>query len=326
MMNPFPSLPKRFSGEPTPSAGKFRIRTNSGFTLLEVLLSLALTFLLLVSVYQGIFLYFQLTNQAEERFERFQVARGLYQKMSADITATVPPSESGMSSFTAAGTADGSDESTSDSDTDSDSETEEPEPLPVDPIDLISAGNFGLVGDDRMLILVVDRPQKNKMQPVNEDAEEEQLLSAWQTRNRRMIAYFLAETGAGGLPDAVAKLSIDDDLKDERIKGFARLETPLVGSQMQVTNPEELLTNQSRILAKEVEELTFTYFDGLEWLETWDSSITGALPQAVKIQLNFSLDESPPDGMTYRSVGLEHEWTIYLQRSQAAADPLDTEL
>lgn len=54
-------------------------------------------------------------------------------------------------------------------------------------------------------------------------------------------------------------------------------DAPTIAADQQDTEP----------LAPEVTELGFRYFDGTEWLDSWDSSESGELPVAVEITLTL---------------------------------------
>jgi hypothetical protein len=41
------------------------------------------------------------------------------------------------------------------------------------------------------------------------------------------------------------------------------------------------------VLAPEVTEVQFRYFDGVDWLEEWDSALQERLPNAVEVTLTF---------------------------------------
>jgi prepilin-type N-terminal cleavage/methylation domain-containing protein len=58
--------------------------------------------------------------------------------------------------------------------------------------------------------------------------------------------------------------------------GLARQEVKIITSQ-DVTNlmPPDLPDGAYRVLAPEVQSLTFSYFDGNEWQDTWDSTMVG---------------------------------------------------
>src|SRR5262249_36116351 len=57
------------------------------------------------------------------------------------------------------------------------------------------------------------------------------------------------------------------------------------------------------IIASEVTNLEFMYFDGTEWQTSWDTSLNGSLPQAVKISLVLGREtKNGEEATTYASV------------------------
>lgn len=44
-----------------------------------------------------------------------------------------------------------------------------------------------------------------------------------------------------------------------------------------------------------IESISFQYFDGDDWLERWDSTEVGRLPWAVDIRINFPTDDEAPE-------------------------------
>ena len=43
-----------------------------------------------------------------------------------------------------------------------------------------------------------------------------------------------------------------------------------------------------QLLAPEIMSLTFRYFDGRVWLETWDTATIGRVPRAVEVQFQLN--------------------------------------
>jgi hypothetical protein len=61
------------------------------------------------------------------------------------------------------------------------------------------------------------------------------------------------------------------------------------------------LAQTAQVLAPEVRQLEFQYFDGTQWLTQWDSSQQQGLPVAVKISV-YVLSESPLDTVPSRRI------------------------
>ena len=55
-----------------------------------------------------------------------------------------------------------------------------------------------------------------------------------------------------------------------------------------------------RVVLDDVLEIEFTYFDGEDWQDEWDSRKVGGLPQAMRVKL--LLGSSPDDGIGWTSV------------------------
>src|SRR5690606_5558217 len=53
----------------------------------------------------------------------------------------------------------------------------------------------------------------------------------------------------------------------------------------------------AKVIAPEVVAIEFAYWDGLEWLESWDSASSGTLPSAIGITLSIDT-ESTVEGRT----------------------------
>jgi general secretion pathway protein J len=96
-------------------------------------------------------------------------------------------------------------------------------------------------------------------------------------------------------PDAVAEFAvakveyfIDDDPATENV-GLQRRITPIVELAVQ----EE---SEGEDYAPEVKSLNFRYYDGTNWLDTWDSTADGLLPLAVEVTIGLALGEESQNG------------------------------
>ncbi len=68
----------------------FRRRSSSGFTLLEVLLSLLLLGVLLAGVWQAMSIYEQIFTSGYTRIESVQVVRSIHEQLSSDLRGAIP--------------------------------------------------------------------------------------------------------------------------------------------------------------------------------------------------------------------------------------------
>ena len=61
----------------------------------------------------------------------------------------------------------------------------------------------------------------------------------------------------------------------------------LAGTISAPSDTDILMAEAAEFLAPEVVSLTFRYFDGVDWVEEWDSDLQGAVPTAIEITLGF---------------------------------------
>ena len=285
----------------------------SGFTLLEILLALGLSVVLLVAVAAAIDLYRRMTIAGQEDVSEARLVRAVLRKIESDIRSTVPPqapvttasdapagttgstsgttggstaggtsgsssaSGSSMSSTASTGSSSttsssGSTTSSSSTSSSSTSQTSNTDPLQ----NVNSQVVFGLYGDQRSLVINTLCSHPTPVAPADPSAA--QPLNSIHG-DLKTVAYFVMGTG-GGTPSvalAVGGQSIPTS-------GLARLEGDhlAVGYAMQQSAS---LMSAARIIAPEVAMISFRYFDGTQWLMSWDASYMQALPQAVEVTI-----------------------------------------
>ena len=272
-----------------------RCANNAGFTLVEILLALGLSVALMVAVYSALDLYRHFTTVGRDEMKQSQLARSLLRKMEADIRSSMfQPPKKNATSISTRSSSENSNSSSNSSSSSSDNSTSAPsddQSHIIDPIDALSGEKTGIFGDAETLVLHVNRPSR----PLLLTAETTDDILPGHESDLRSIAYFLATPGAAGLQGLVG----DDGSGGSGEKaagGFARLE----GDRLRITLADETtdmetLSSQTEILAREINFLGFRYytkgFDGLEWLESWNSTSDGGLPLAIEITLGFGSPE-----------------------------------
>jgi hypothetical protein len=154
----------------------------------------------------------------------------------------------------------------------------------MDPLQNVYAQTvFGLLGDQKSLMLntlcahrstdIVSAP--NTAQP----------LSAIHG-DLKTVGYFVTAAGqASGKTTTGGATS-----------GLARLEGDHVAIGYAMQQSASSLTSGARVIAPEVAMIGFRYFDGTQWLTTWDASYLQALPAAVEITISVRV--SDPNGST----------------------------
>lgn len=274
-------------------------QSRHAFTLVEVLVALALTLLLVTAVYMALDLHYQMSTAGRGQATKAQLERAILQQMESDLrsvvfqlpeTATAEGQAADEGSSTSSSSASGASSSTTETGSLAAGANSTAAPameITMDSSDEASAEtSSGLQGDSNWIEIHVSRPSKE----------------GFATSDLRSIRYFIAERGAEGVPGAMSDRfpdqRIDDpdhDSKFDHLVGLSRLD----GDRLQLEHAEEeqrsdeVLAQQAELLAPEVISLEFRYFDGLDWYNEWNSEATGSLPAAVEITLGF-VYEAPP--------------------------------
>lgn len=238
---------------------------SSGFTMLEVILAIGLTSLLLAAIYSALDLYWKYTTIGQQQVERAQIARAVFQKISQDLHSVTYMQKIEV-----------------EEETSSETETEEVVIEVTNPDDAYTSGNIGVFGDAQSLVLHTSRPGRQPLFISNDGS-----LSTMQS-DLLSVSYFLAVAGAEGLQGAVGDQYRGTATSGQSTQGLARLEGDRLAMSMADESADvQVLAQQSKLLAAEINSLQFQYFDGTDWLEVWDSIEYGTVPQAIKVTIGF---------------------------------------
>ena len=274
------------------------LANRAGFTLLELLIAIGLTSILMVALFSAMDIYFKLQLDSQEEITRQQISRALLRQMTRDIQSVVfvkkqavddeetAPTSPGTGSAASGGStpAGGSTQaggSNSLSSTGSTAQTTD-----GDTTAAMLKYTSGLVGSATDLLLYVSRPDRTLSY-----VDAQSLTSTSErTGDLMMIRYLVADTSAGGLSSTIAKRFAGN--KNGPI-GLVRITGDLYGMSTAVQAGEERdFTCVDQIDAEEVSQVAFSYFDGLNWQETWDSTTLNSLPVAIEIILTLRNAES----------------------------------
>lgn len=233
---------------------------RGAFTLLEVLLALAIAVLLLSAMYVAVNTHVRLAEAAREVTEHATLARMVFARMSGDILASLGPvapdrSQSAAGTGTTAATATtGTTAPTTSGTTTAGSTTPTTGATTTTSLNGSVQFNLGVQGTADRLTLYVSRiPRDSRFLPEAMQTELEPVSS-----DLRRVTYWLA-----GGTDAPS--------------GLARQVIRLVTSEDQMAAmPPDLADEGTYVIAEEVRSLSFSYFDGTSWLDTWDGTQPGS--------------------------------------------------
>jgi prepilin-type N-terminal cleavage/methylation domain-containing protein len=271
-----------------------RVRTHRpGFTLLEVLLAAAIGVLLMAGLYTALNLTLSHAQAGRDKVEQATIARSLFNRMSIDVLTELapyqsPPAGSGGGGMGGgggmAGAGGGSGAGASGSSGQGGSSSAQSSSSSVSGSNVTGLGgtfqfNQGVQGDNGTLVLYVSR-LPSELDP-SWNGDDVPVVS-----DLRRITYWLS---SGGLSRQEIKIATSDD---DAVSGL----------------PTDLPDDPSLVLAPEVQSLTFQYFDGTNWQDTWDGTQTPASggnnaqgpPLAIAITMELALPGSSEGGTAKR--------------------------
>lgn len=290
-------------------------RSRGAFTLLELLLSLALTVVLLGVLFTALDLYWRFSLSGQEEVTRSQIARAVFNRMSHDIRSTIyrkkpaaaassdsststsdgtgtsstsgtgtGTQQSGNSQSNAAsgGTGQGSNQNAGQSGSTSGSQSTSQTPTePMLLTDAYTGSALGIFGDADSIVMHVLRPDRRSRGTADVAG------NPYSSSDLKSVSYFL-----GGSTSSIAVMFGTSSGSS----GLTRTSADRLSLSMAGTNTD-LVTAASKTeqLAPEIESISFSYFDGAEWLTAWDSEVEGRLPNAIGVAITF---KSPSDSVS----------------------------
>jgi len=230
-----------------------------------------LTATVLLILATSIQIQYRAFNSGRSQVEEAQLARVLLHRIRDDLSALLPPGETGGS---------GGDLASSGGEDDFQQVTG----LTDDEGDLFSTGTatsteseLGLYGELDWLRVDVLRPARAETESSEEDVSLDATLLQSEGEIKRIV-YYVLEPGT-------ANFNAGAD-SDEPTGGLVRRELngPQAAYGVEIGTIEYCDTTISPIAA-EVSAIEFRYHDGEDWLESWDSAEDGGLPKAIEIRL-----------------------------------------
>ena len=280
--------------QPNATANTFvpRVRSRSvrradGYTLLELLLSLAISVLIIGMIGTAIQLYLISLTQLQSKIERKQIARGLIQMISNDLRAGVQYKAADYGDLEnlvqtqALALDDGIAELLALEAQATGGALPETEPIEedseIEPIIDEEAAAFrpALFGGERSIALDISRlPRMDQYNSIIAgDNSEQQTPSDVKT-----LSYFFSNANPSN-NDGVQFSSIASGGLYRR--QIDRAVASLAGDSGLVAAPDD----NSDLVASEVADIRFRYFDGEDWQSAWDSEELGGFPTAIEVIL-----------------------------------------
>jgi len=270
-------MTRRQSTRPGESASR------PAFTLVEVLIALGLSVLLITAIYSAIDLHYRVQSAGRGEIAFNQLTRSLIRIMNEDFSSVVmqiPEKTSDEDAAAADESAASSGTSGSSSSTGSTTDT----PLMMGGLEEgIAPLTFGIVGTSEVLHLTVSRPSRELAYTPLYSGDVTGRAS-----DSIIISYGLA-------PVETQRFSLLETPTGHPGTGFGRRIRDLYSSEV----IEDVLET-SDVIAGEIVQVRFRYFDGAAWADSWDSQALGLLPTSIEVTFGFWSDPPKKGSWNYR--------------------------
>ena len=271
--------------------------SRSGYTLMELLLALGLSVVVILAIGLAIQIYMVSLTKQQSRIERKQVVRAVFAMISNDLRAGVQYKASdytgldtllqtqitNLQAAAQLNVAEDADETPSaPQEQESESEQEEaPEIIAEEEV----AFRPTLLGSESVVMIDISRlPRLDQYNPLVAAAD----LETQTPSDIKSSAYFVS-LNKGGIEEKL-------DFAESRAEGgLYRREIDRSVADYQGDNQLFSEADQyTRLVAHEIAQIGFRYYDGEEWQSEWDSEEAGGFPAAIEISIVVDPERSAP--------------------------------
>lgn len=262
---------------------------QQGVTLLELIISLALSGLLFAMIAQMIGNHFHVLEKQRDNVEEVQLARALLFRMSQDIKNAVQYNgvdvesaledismEDGLGAAADAGAGMDALLGAADSLLTSD------DTAPSYDFETSFPTSLGMYGDQSTLRLDISRIPRQEEYRAMYDPTKIGVLQDIPS-DVKLVSYYCRNT------NTETNASTQDIFNnDPTVPGLVRGQLSRAITSYAMNNGNyQAVQGADKLLAPEVIAVEFQYFDGYQWLEYWDSEEFDGLPLAVKIRMTM---------------------------------------
>lgn len=283
---------------------------QKGFTLLEVLLTLAMSVVLMGLISAALQFYARDMDASQMDIRQTQLAAVLMQMIEDDLRATLhtqPVDTAGLEALMSASiggeavpAGEGEDLSAAGI------ESEEPMVEDIAAVDLQTGVAIlqtpGLIGNQFQIQMDLSRLPRLEEYVAYLDEDTSDIDDV--PSDLKTVAYFVQPPGTG-VQDTLTQL--DPSASLEGSGGMVRRTLDRAATVEAANNGNLALLNQTgELLAPEVASIEFSYWDGLTWQLEWSSDDYGELPLAVQVTIalndpNSDLDSTLATGEAPRT-------------------------
>lgn len=294
-----------------------KILQRGGYSLLELLLAMALLVVVMSAIAGAINVYMVQVAKQQARVERELVSRNALTMIANDIRAALQHKATdfaGLNTLLKTHALMLAQESgTEEEDIDPVLEEEGDAVLDEEEVSFRPT----MLGTSNAIMIDISRlPRLDQYNPLLEKpSATESTIS-----DIKSIAYFFSAQKGGYDPNVVRR-------KDEITGGMYRREIDRAvanfrGDESLQIRPDEF----AELVASEVAEIGFKYFDGDNWVNQWNSEEEGGFPTAIEISLIVDPRRTSASSTTYQYNGFDqalmeqHRLTVFLPMAELALD------
>ena len=283
---------------PTNSIRRNSNQLRPAYSLLEVLLALALSVVVFAAIAMAIRVNLVALTHQQALIERKQIARSVLGMLSNDLRAgiqykatdysglenLIKTQQLTMGSLAAAVPGAAAEPAAE----------EEEEPI-VNEEDVSFRPT--LLGSSSVLMIDISRlPRVDQYNPLIASAAS--LMQS--PSDVKSIAYFVSNVQGGSESEIEFETAAQGGLYRREVD---RAVASYAGDTGMVSEPDSF----SQLVAAEIAQITFRYFDGTDWLDDWDSAENGGFPPAIEIIVVIDPSRISKSNTTYSYNGFDQE-------------------
>jgi len=280
---------------------------RSGYSLMELLLALGLSVLVVLAIGLAIQIYLVSLTKQQARIERKQIVRSIFAMIGNDLRAGVQYKASDYSGLdtlvqtqiinqqslipTVLDEEEGGDEQV-------DEESKETGVIVEDEV----AFRPALLGSESAIMIDISRlPRLDQYNPLVAAAD----LETQTPSDIKSLAYFVS-LNKGGIEEQL-------DFAESRAEGglYRREIDRSVADHMGDYQLLSEADQYTRLVAHEIAEIGFRYYDGEEWQSAWDSAEARRFPSAIEITIVIAPERSVASSQSYSYGGPDEEATEF---------------
>jgi hypothetical protein len=309
------------------------MRLRPAFTLFELILAIALSATLLALIGTAVNLYLVRMDSGRTRVEEAQLARSILSTIAADVRATTVYQTQDISTVEQLAAAskvfdpDAIDQQGAFQDSGLGSPVAPSTPTSPDSeggsqssTTTMAPGLNGLV--DELMLDVVRLPRLDELYPaVPQQTSTLATAAANATRpsDLKTVRYFIRQGAAIDPSDRAATL-----LSPEAQQGVGGLVRQTIDRAIRQVAEQaadaQLLNSGQMLLAPEVTQIQFVYFDGTTAVDTWDMQERSAMPTAIDVRIWIAPDAVESESSEISVEPHMYSQTIELPLAQAAEE------